>query len=113
MVKGHQSDLEERFNYALRLRESNDLDSSLKVFLDLNEDYPNHSAILGMIADLHWSLKNYGAAAQWAQKTIDVSPASELASLLLFHSLNAVGDEVGAFTEMKRFLEICNSKEYD
>jgi hypothetical protein len=44
---------------------------------------------------------------------VALSPKSELASLGLFQSLNDIGRKDEAFTEMRRFLSLSKSDEYN
>ena len=47
------------------------------------------------------------------QRTVALSPQSELASLGLFHSLWNTGKHDEVFSEMRRFLSLSELEEYD
>lgn len=105
--------LAERFEKAIRLRDENDLEGALQLFLGLAQDYPQTPAVYGMLGHIYRKLDRHREAAQSFRKATQLSPESELASLGLFHSLRQLGDEDGALSEMKRFLEHAKSQEYD
>lgn len=104
--------IEPDFNRALLLRDSGDLLGAALIFERLDKEYPNQSAILGMWASIYFHLENWEMALPLYQRTTNLSPKSELASLGLFHSLWNLGKQDEAFSETKRFLSISDSEEY-
>ena len=104
--------IEPEFNRALRLRDEGNLLGAAAIFEQLDAEHPNHAAILGMWSGIYHHLEDWERALPLYQRTVLLSPKSELASLGLFHSLWSVGKKDEAFAEMKRFLSHSESEEY-
>jgi len=104
--------IEPEFNRALRLRDGGDWLGAAAIFEQLDVEHPNHPAILGVWGSIYFHLKDWQRALPLYQRTVSLSPESELASLGLFHSLWNVGKRKEALAEMKRFLSLKESEEY-
>lgn len=112
MDEEERAKIEPEFRRALRLRDGGDLLGAAAIFERLDAAYPNKAAILGMWGSIYFHLKDWEHALPLYQRTVMLSPESELASLGLFHSLWHLGKRDEAFAEMRRFLSITESAEY-
>jgi tetratricopeptide (TPR) repeat protein len=107
------NEFREKFQQALDLKNSGDLESAYTLLSDIASKNPNSAPALGVLADVAYSKGLIQEAAEWFRKVTILSPKSEMASLGLFHSLFDLGDTNGAFDEMKRFMSIQHSDEYE
>jgi predicted Zn-dependent protease len=103
---------EDRFNSALLSRDRGEAKEGLEILLELDREYPNEPAIVGMTGSLYWELKEYERARDWYRRAVELSPKSELASIGLFHSLWRTGDRDAALQEMNRLEQLRSSEEY-
>ncbi len=103
---------EGRFNEALTLRDQGATQRALEALLQLNDEFPNQPAILGMTGSLYWALQEFSLAREFYLLTTQLSPRSELASLGLFHSLWQIGAQEDALREMERLERLRPSEEY-
>ena len=104
--------IKDGFNFAIKLRDQGDLKGALQMLHSLDLEYPNHAPVLGLMGGIYFSLDNFERAKMILERVVVMSPHSELASLGLFHSLWKLGLRDEAFAEMKRFLAIADSDEY-
>jgi predicted Zn-dependent protease len=106
MPLGALTEIEPEFNYALEIRETNPLEA-LNILHDLDRRYPDRASINGVIATTYFTyLKRYDEALPFAQKTVTLSPRSELASLTLFHTLANLGHDEEAMSESGRYIKL-------
>ena len=103
---------ESRFDEAFRLRDADRRSEALEILLALEGANPKRAALLGMIATLYRELGDIEQSVKYFQRTVDISPRSELASLGVFHGLFALGRKNEAFAEMRRFMDRSDSPEY-
>ena len=78
----------------------------------LSMSLKHKAPVLGVMGHIYYKLKDFEKALDCYEKTVSLSPKSELASLGLFHTLWDMERERDAFEEAKRFLSIRESKEY-
>ena len=78
----------------------------------LADELPTDPAVCGVLASLYFQVDKFDESAVFFKKAVDLSPASEVASLGLFHSLWSIGKKEEALKEMRRYLEISESEEY-
>jgi tetratricopeptide (TPR) repeat protein len=101
------------FKEAVKLRDSGKPEAAIdKLSEILNENRKSNAAVLGIMGNIYWNLKDFSNAFECYQKAVKLSPKSELASLGLFHTLWDMGRERDAFEEAKRFLSLRESEEY-
>jgi hypothetical protein len=106
MSRSDLKEIEPEFNYALEIRETNPLEA-LNILHDLDKRYPDRAPINGVIATTYFTyLKRYDKALPFAQKTVSLSPRSELASLTLFHTLANLGYDEQAMAESRRYTKL-------
>jgi len=105
--------LDEEISNVIKLKKSGDFDDALKIAEKLFVKYDYIGSVCGLLASIHFELDHFDEAAKVYKKAITISPKSETASLGLFHSLWHVGDTDGAFEEMKRYMTIAKSDEYE
>ena len=108
-----QSKLAPCFKQASDLWHDGEPQAALEIFHRLAAEHPQQPAITGMIGSIYFSEKDYEQARVYFHETVCMSPKSELASRGLFHSLWQIGERDAAFAEMKRFVSISESAEYD
>ena len=100
------------FKRALQLRDEGDFDGAIVILSDLARRYPL-APVLGTLGSLYQQKGDWQSAIQHYRQTVALSPKSELASLGLFHSLLEIKEVEEALSEMKRFLSVSTSKEYN
>jgi predicted Zn-dependent protease len=101
-----------RFERYVALSNEGRFNAALPGLRTLAKAHPKNAAIAGLIARNYYLANRPTDAARWFRKVIAQSPTSELASLGLFHSLLHMKREDEAFDEMRRFLTLKPSKEY-
>ena len=105
--------IDKLFDEAIKLRDNGDLAKAIeKLNQALAMDPEPRSTILLILGDLYHSQKTFDKARECLLEAVELSPNSELASLILFHTLWDMKDEWAAFREAKRFLSRHDSKEY-
>lgn len=105
--------LRERFDEAVRLKESGNFDAARRVLLELRNDDPSSLAILAVLGHVCWEMKRLNEAITFFQEAVALRPDSEAVSLGLFHCLWESERIDDAFAEMKRFLADYESEEYE
>ncbi len=73
----------------------------------------NSASVLALRGDTLWDLGRLVEAISSFQRAVALAPASEMASLGLFHTLLESGDKQRALAEMDRFLSLTDSQEYE
>lgn len=106
MTEDEKLKIEPEFNQALGLWREDKPFEAIKILKKLNKNFPNQSAILGMIGAIYFCLDNWKNSCIYYKKTVKFSPKSELASIALFHSLFQLKKYNKGFDEIKRFLSI-------
>jgi tetratricopeptide (TPR) repeat protein len=86
--------------------------NALEILLQLEKKYTNSSMVCGILATTYHFLKDHENTLKYFAKTTLLNPNSELASLGLFHELWKIGKYKQAFTEMNRFLNSNEPKNY-
>jgi tetratricopeptide (TPR) repeat protein len=76
-------------------------------------DHREIEAISVYLGYTYWQWDRLDQAVEWFQRATGNSPESEKASLGLFHCLWEIGSQSLALDEMKRFLRIKKSNEYE
>lgn len=104
---------EERFEQTMQLRRELKLQAACDRLVDLLKEQPENRTVLGMLSACYFELEKYELAAVSASQSVAVSPKSETASLVLFHSLWKTKREDEAFDEMRRFMSLAPSNAYD
>ncbi|MDQ4120420.1 MAG: tetratricopeptide repeat protein [Acidobacteriota bacterium] len=106
--------IEPDFNKALCLRDEEKYDDAIKILEKLNSDFPDNHAILLMLAGMYHLVDDWENCFIYSQKLVEISPNSERASVMLFHSLWGLKKFDDAFEEARRFVDLNGfSKEYD
>jgi predicted Zn-dependent protease len=108
-----ESDFELKFNRAIKLRDSGALEEAYNVLLELDREKPSDFPVLLIMGHVCWELERLDEASQLFKSATILAPKSELASLGLFHMLFKSGKTDDAFEEMKRFVSISYSEEYE
>ncbi len=105
--------LEVPFNEALKLRREGRFSEAIQILSGLAKEYPKLPAIFGMLGSIYKETGDLENSIKCFKITVDLSPKSELASLGLFHSLFKADRKDEALAEMRRFLRVSSSKEYN
>ena len=108
-----QHSFEERFEQAMQLRQESKHQAARDKFIELLREQPCSKIVLGMLSVCYFELEEHELAVVYATQSVAVSPKSERASLVLFHSLWKTNREDEAFEEMRRFLALTPSDAYD
>lgn len=90
-------------NDALKRRDEGDIAGALKILKNVIREYPKNPGSYGLAAGILSGQRKYKEAAYYARKAVAFSPSSALASILLFISLDEIGDPEGAIAEFRRF----------
>lgn len=101
-----------QFDEAMRLKRKGCTNEALVLLRKLHRRAPGDASICGLIGEIHWNAGKLDNAILWFSKATQAAPASELASLGLFHVLWEANKHRRACAEMNRFLAIADSKEY-
>lgn len=101
------------FQQALDLRGSGDHAAAVKILAQLISQDSNNIDALFLLGASLFSLDRSQEAARAFREVLKLRPKNEPASLGLFHSLWKLGDRQGAYQEMRRFLSIADSREYE
>ena len=104
--------IEGPFNQALILRDQGDLQGALQLLSGIAESYP-FAALFGVTGAIYRKIGDMENARRCFERAVALAPKSELASLNLFHALYKAGNKARAYSEMKRFLSLSKSEEYD
>ncbi len=108
----HSKKFDAKFNEAIALKNSNKLEESLKIFINLTHEYPEYFLSYVFIGLLYWDLKKLNEATGSFKKAIELNPNSQKASIGYFHLLWEQGKQDEAINELKRFLNNNEAKEH-
>jgi tetratricopeptide (TPR) repeat protein len=108
-----EHDFELNFDRVFELRKSGALEEAYSILLELDRAKLNYGPVLGIMGHVCWELERLEEASQLFKRVTVLAPKSELASLGLFHTLFELGKTDDAFEEMKRFISISHSEEYE
>jgi predicted Zn-dependent protease len=98
---------------ALEMWHEGELERALETLVPLTKLYPDYPAVFGALGGIYHSKGDHLKAAECFRRVVQLSPTRELPSLGLFHSLLELGHVEEALSEMKRFLSVASSKEYE
>jgi tetratricopeptide (TPR) repeat protein len=104
---------DDTFAAALALRKNGDLAGAIRLLVPLKEEHLQSAALYVTLGDLHKDLGQLEAALPYFQEATNIGPTSEVASLGLFHCLWAMDRRIAALDEIKRFLSVTTSEQYD
>ena len=105
--------IEGPFNRALELSREGHHDLAIQILSGIAQEYPKFAGVFGVMGNIYRKIGDLENAIRCFQKTVDLSPLSELASLGLFQSLQDANRKNEAIAEMRRFLSIARSEEYN
>lgn len=100
-------------NQAINLAANDQLSEAVRLLTNVAQEFPRASSVHGYIAWFLSEVGRHGEAIEHSSAAVSISPESERASLIHFHVLWKAGRQIGAIDEMKRFLLIRPSEEYD
>ena len=86
---------------------------AIDLLLDLGRMYPGEKSVFIALGHLYWIQDNLSDASSNFRTATELDPLLELASLCLYHTLWSSGRQEEALVEMKRFLQVSQSEEYD
>jgi predicted Zn-dependent protease len=102
----------EVIRHAVEADEQNDTAFALKIMTAVVEEFPGLAVGHGYLGWVLSRSERYREAVEHGRVGIQLSPKSEMVSLLLFRVLLAAGERELAFEEMKRFVVVGKSEEY-
>ena len=108
-----QRDFAKLLGRAIRCRDKSEYDDAIRILRALAKVKPESASVQGLLGDVYWRLGRFKQAVQSFKRATELAPKSELASLGLFHILWESGKMERAKAEMKRFMAVGNSREYD
>lgn len=100
------------FNKDIKFQNNNRHGNALKLLFSLEHKYSKFSPLYGSIASSFYQVGDFKNSAKYFRKTLKLNPASELASLGLFHSLEQMRKHKSAFMELDRFLNLNKASLY-
>lgn len=113
MSEDEKIKIEPAFNDATRLWHDDKPYEAIQILENLYPDFPKQPAILGMLGAIYFSLKNWNTALVYYEKTVELSPKSELASIALFHCFWSQERFDEAIKEANRYTKLNGfSREY-
>ncbi len=107
------SDTIHKFDEALRLRDQGFLAEARGILSQLCKTAGVTAAMFAVLGDVLWELDCLSDAIHAFRRAFELSPRSDVASFGLFHTLFQAGRNDDAFGEMRRFLSIADSTEYE
>jgi predicted Zn-dependent protease len=102
----------ERIRLAVELAEENQDAEALSLLLALVAEFPREALAHAYLGWVFSRIGRHREAIEQGRAAIQLDPASERASLLLFRILWSSGEPQLALGEMKRYVTIGNSEEY-
>ena len=100
------------FNEAVTLIEKGDLNPAIELLSAIAEKQPAIDALLSL-GKCYKDLGKLTEAIYWFDRAVKEYPENELSSLSLFHALSNNEQNNEAINEMKRFLSIAHSDQYE
>jgi predicted Zn-dependent protease len=114
MIEMVDKEVETEFRIATSLRDDGDLSGARAALEHLSALNPSVFGIWLTLGGIQLSQFDYEATERSLSIAVVLRPASELASLSLFHTLKHLDRTNDAFAEMRRFLAIRpESREYE
>jgi predicted Zn-dependent protease len=113
LTRPHDEEFNTRFRKASALRDKGEFSAAETILRDLLELRPNEKALWVVVGHLRWEQNDIQDAIKCFRKAVALDPALELASLGLYHTLWSSGQKEEALEEMKRFIQVSHSDEYD
>jgi tetratricopeptide (TPR) repeat protein len=102
----------EMFERAVRLKDANNLPGAQEILEQLISEKPDYEGYHYYLAHLYWEQGLLEKATASFRRATELMPASERASLGLFHCLWELGRQEEALSEIERFLKIADCKDY-
>jgi predicted Zn-dependent protease len=106
-------EFKEKLGQALDLKNQERYAEAAQILEQLREKYPQSASVHAILGEVLWQQHGAAQAIPAFQRTVELAPTSELASLGLFHTLLEIGDKQRALQEMNRFLSLSDSEEYE
>ncbi len=100
------------YEKAMKLREEKNYQKAIDKLSEALVLLPDNGAMWGVLGATYWDMEDLPNAVRSFEKSAELLPYSERASLGLFHTRLDMGEVDSAFVEMKRFLSISTSEEY-
>ncbi len=101
------------FDEALRLRDQGNLERATEILLGIAKRHPAVAATFGILGGIFNELGRFAEAEHYYRKATIRSPTSELAARGLFHSLWDQGKPDEAAAELRRYIQLCGSEEFE
>jgi tetratricopeptide (TPR) repeat protein len=98
---------------AKALKMCGEISKALDFLVDISNRYPEEKVVFILLGDLYWQQNDLEHARASFQKATELDPRLEIASLALYHTSWSSGLREAALEEMKRFILISHSSEYD
>jgi Tfp pilus assembly protein PilF len=101
------------FESAQKTSRTGDFQTAIEQFKVLIAKYPKNGLLHAVLANNYWDLGDLDIAESEFRIAVELYPKNEHCSLPFFHLLWDQDKLVEALDEMKRFLSIAKSSEYD
>ena len=103
----------ELFESAQKSSRTGDFQTAIEQFKALIIKYPKNGLLHAVLANNYWKLGELDTAESKFRIAVALYPKNEHCSLPLFHLLWERGKETEGFNEIRRFLSIAKSAEYE
>jgi tetratricopeptide (TPR) repeat protein len=103
----------ELFESAQKTSRAGDFQTAIEQFKALIIKYPKIGLLHAVLANNYWDLGDLDIAESEFRIAVELYPKNEHCSLPLFHLLWERGKETEGFNEIRRFLSIAKSAEYE
>ena len=113
LIGDADSSLRVALSKAKGYKNSGELSKALNFLLDISKRYPKEKSVFILLGHLYWQQNDLEHARSCFKKATELDPMLEIASLALYHTRWASGQKESALEEMKRFVQISHSPEYD
>lgn len=100
------------FDRALKLRDEGRVEEAIVILKGFTERYPKLATPHGVLGGTYYQEGEYDKAIHYLSVAARLSPHSELASRVLFHSLLKTGRTAEAKEELERYIELTGSEEF-
>ena len=98
---------------AIKLRDRGKEVEALELLSQILAKHPDSCGAHVIKGGLHWDREEFEQAEQCFTRASEISPKLEIASISLFHLRYRHGDKKAAVAEMRRFLSVARSAEYE
>lgn len=102
-----------RLSEAIARKNRNYLTGAERILEEIVRVEPGYAPAVWLLGGVYWQHYRLPDAIRSFQRAVELAPESEKASLALFHTLWEAGEQDRAIAEMRRFLAVAHSTDYE